>query len=241
MRKGMSVLPVLASYAVSAAVFSQLPPTVTLDLSSLGTSTADTMPRQVVAVLIPTLGLAVWGLLLTLAKVRGPVRPLPEWWLNEQTGAKATTRFEPTYNTVAFAVTALICLAHVGLIAQVLEWPWWIYRILTATLGAGFLAVGNVMPRVRPNWIVGIRTKRTLSDPASWAKVHRLLGASLMVLGGLVMLISLVSGRYALLVAVAGLLPAFAVSHWIGTSSRRTSMLLMAVSLVFLSAGSRVL
>lgn len=222
MRKWLAGLPVVAGYAVSAAVFSRLPRTVSLDLPPF-TSAGAPVPRGAVAFVIPTVGLATWGLLLGLAKVRGPVKPLPEWWLNARTGAAATKRFEPTYHTIVFSVTALILLAHLGLISLALDWPGWTRSALTAILGSGYVGVGTLMPRVPPNWIVGLRTRANLSDPASWARVHRTLGTGLMALGVLVVLLSFVSATSAVIVALAGLLATFVLAQLIGRRPPRTS------------------
>ena len=52
-------------------------------------------------------------------------------------------------------------------------------------LFAAFLIVaGNVMGQVRPNWVVGIRTRWTLSSREVWRRTHR-FAARLMVGAGL--------------------------------------------------------
>ena len=40
-------------------------------------------------------------------------------------------------------------------------------------LGLLFILLGNFLTRVRPNWIMGIRTPWTLSSEYSWEKTHR--------------------------------------------------------------------
>jgi len=47
--------------------------------------------------------------------------------------------------------------------------------------------IGNVMPRMRSNWWVGVRTPWTLSNDRVWARTHRLAGFS-MTAAGLVMI-----------------------------------------------------
>jgi uncharacterized membrane protein len=173
----------------------------------------------IAALFIPTLCLAVWILFSVLAKVRGPTKGLPEWWLNEKTGAASVEKFEPTYTTIVFSVTALFALFHIVFLGSLLGWPVWSYRVATLVFGIGLMAAGNVMPRVRPNWIVGLRTKRTLSDPSVWSRTHRILGALLIGVGTLVVLTSFVALRYAMLVGVVGLLAAFVVSYSLGTRS----------------------
>ena len=227
MRKWMTVLPVAGAYTFSTAVFSQLPPNGRPDLSALlpvAIPAGAPISREAAALLIPTVALLVWILLVALGKVQGPIKSLPEWWLNEQTGSAAVARFEPTYSTVIFSVTSLLFLLHIVLLGSLLQWPVWSYRLFTAVLGLGMIAVGNVMPRVRPNWIAGLRTKRTLSDPSAWSRTHRLLGRLMIVAGMLVILLSVLAGRYALIVGLLALIVAFLVSHLVGTRGPATRL-----------------
>ncbi|MBA3342867.1 MAG: SdpI family protein [Gemmatimonadaceae bacterium] len=219
MRKWTGVIPVVASFALSAAVFARLPATARPVLSPilpLAFPPGEPMPRSFIALLLPTLGLAVWILLTTLSKVRTGRPPLPSWWLNEETGAASVQRFEPTYGTISFGVTALIAIMHAGLLAGVLHSPGWIFQVLTAAVGFGMIAIGNVMPRTKPNWIVGLRTKRTLGDPVVWLRTHRLLGALMILAGSIVVITSIVAPRYALVIAVGLLIISFPISHFAG-------------------------
>lgn len=228
MRKWTPIIPIVGAFALSAAMFSRLPDVGHPDLSPLipiNFPSGEGVPRAAVALLIPTVGLVVWILLNALAKLRGPRRPLPEWWLNEQTGSESVDRFAPTYATLIFSLTSLFALMHVALVAGVLHWPLWTYRILTAILGIGLIAAGNVMPRTRPNWIVGVRTKRTLTDRTAWQRTHRVLGALCMGLGTVVVLTSIVAPRYALAAAALGLLPSLIVAHAFGTRDADTVVL----------------
>lgn len=52
--------------------------------------------------------------------------------------------------------------------------------------GAMFVVMGNYLPKVRPNYLVGIRTPWTLTSDLSWTRTHR-LGGRLFVIGGLVL------------------------------------------------------
>ena len=219
MRRWMTILPVAGAYTLSAAAFSRIPLSARPDFSPLLPWTlpeVGPVSRIAAALLIPSVALGVWALLSALSAVPGAQRPLPEWWLNEKTGSESVKRFEPTFATIVFAVTALVALVHVALIGSLLGWPAVSYRILTVLLGLGMIAAGNVMPRTRPNWIVGVRTKRTLSDPAVWLRTHRLLGAFLMAAGGVVVLTSIVAGTYALVVALVTLLAACLAAYVLG-------------------------
>jgi uncharacterized membrane protein len=206
MRRWTRTLPTVAAFAVSAAVFNRVPEVSTLDLSRLlppavpiGTGT---VTRAAALFLMPVVSLAVLGLFTLLERASSSVQ-----------------RFEATYNSMVFAVTGLLVLMHIVLVANVLGSPDWTYNLFTAVLGFGLIAAGNVMPRVRPNWIVGVRTRRTLSDPVAWAKTHRILGVLLLAVGSFVVLLSVIAPRYALIAGLVALLAAFVVSHALGTRS----------------------
>lgn len=223
MRRSITAIPVVAAFAFSAAVFSRLPVSSHPDFSAalpIEFAQGEPLSRVAAALLLPTVALLVWALLTALAKVERGRKPLPGWWLNEQTGAVAVRRFEPTYATLTFAVVSLVVLMHVALLGSLLGWPAWSYRIFTALLGFGLIAAGNVMPRTRPNWIVGLRTKRTLSDPAVWLRTHRLLGALMVFSGSVVILASVVAPRHALASAVVLLLVSFVVAQVAGTRAK---------------------
>lgn len=228
MRRWTPAIPIVGSYALSAAIFSRLPEVGHPDLSPLipiSFPSGEGVSRIAVALLLPTIAFGVWILLTALAKVGGPRKPLPEWWLNEETGSESVQRFAPTYATITFALASLFALMHIALVAGVLRWPLWTYQILTAILGVGFIAAGNIMPRTRPNWIVGVRTKRTLTDRKAWQGTHHVLGALMMGLGAIVVVASIVAPRYALSVAVLGLLPSLIIAHAFGTRDADTVVL----------------
>ena len=209
MRKYSGLIPVATAYLASALVYAKIPADAGIDMSPLlpvsGTST-ETMPALAVALLIPTLALVVYFFLERIAAVKGPAQPVPQWLLNEKTGSAGVERFEPTFHATVFAVTSLLALFHIVLLGSILAWPVWFFRAVTVLLGVGFITIGNVIPRVRPNWIVGIRTKRTLADPDSWTQVHRELGMLLMLAGVPTILAPFIAPSWALVVAGVGLL-----------------------------------
>ena len=217
MRKWTSALPVVASFALSAAVFSRMPMAARPDFSAvvpLDLPPSGPVGRVEAALLFPMVALVVWLLLTRLAKVRAGRAPLPEWLLNENTDARSVRRFEPTYETITFGITALVLILHAGFLAGMLGLPPWSFQILTGFVGLGMMAIGNVMPRTRPNWIAGVRTRRTLSDPVVWAKTHRLAGILMMVAGSIVIATSIVAPAYALVAAIVLPLISLAVATY---------------------------
>lgn len=58
--------------------------------------------------------------------------------------------------------------------------------IMPVTLGLLFLFIGNLLPKCRQNFTLGIKLPWTLSDEENWNKTHRFAG-KLWVIGGAVM------------------------------------------------------
>ena len=56
-------------------------------------------------------------------------------------------------------------------------------RAAVVLLGAAILAIGNVLPRLRQNLALGIRTTQNLDDSRLWSRVHRRAGQGAVALG----------------------------------------------------------
>ncbi len=76
----------------------------------------------------------------------------------------------------------------------------------TTLAGLALVVVGNVLPRVRPNSAVGIRTPWTLRDERTWTRVHRIGGYLLVGLGLAFLAVTLIDFRKVWWVAVPGLI-----------------------------------
>jgi len=62
------------------------------------------------------------------------------------------------------------------------------------------------MPRLRPNWVAGLRSKRMLENPELWRSAHRVFGAAFVLSGGATILAAAIAPRYALLVCIVSVL-----------------------------------
>lgn len=95
---------------------------------------------------------------------------------------------------------------HLGLLARGAGLPVDMSRLQRGTMGALLVALGNVMPRLPRNGLIGFRTPWTLADPAVWERTHR-VGGYLTAAAGLVSLASLpFAGRRANRLPVAVIL-----------------------------------
>lgn len=82
------------------------------------------------------------------------------------------------------AVAQLKIVAHAHGI-EVLGGTGWIL----SAIGASLIIIGNMLPKTRSNFFIGIRTPWTLSSEDNWRKTHRLAGPLVMLSGiGLIVL-----------------------------------------------------
>lgn len=76
-----------------------------------------------------------------------------------------------------------------------------ISQVVSIMMGILFIVIGNLMPRFRHNYTIGIRTPWTLANDKVWLKTHR-LGGILFVLAGIVsVVVSFIIGKVALTVS----------------------------------------
>jgi SdpI/YfhL protein family len=126
--------------------------------------------------------------------------------------------FEATYHAIVFrtmvfvfAMNALLMLALTDAM-NVLGSHTWGKRVVVVMLGIAFMAIGNLLPRTRPNIAFGVRTARTLANTQLWQQVHRVGGYVTVGLGvviliaGLVVTNSTAAGLVLLLALLAALI-----------------------------------
>jgi uncharacterized membrane protein len=106
--------------------------------------------------------------------------------------------FEATYHAIifrtmvfVFAMHALLMLALTD-VMDVLGSHTWGKRVVVVMLGLAIMAVGNLLPRTRPNIAFGVRTKRTLTDPQLWRRIHRTGGYLAVALGAIILVAGIV-------------------------------------------------
>lgn len=90
-------------------------------------------------------------------------------------------QIEATYRTIILALVCLILGVHFAVVfalttalhrdaVQIAA------RGVPVLLGLTLIVVGNLLPRLRPNIVFGIRTSRTLADRGAWARTNRTAG-----------------------------------------------------------------
>ena len=129
---------------------------------------------------------------------------------------------EVIHRAIAVRVVLFVTAIHV-LVLLNLSGVGWIRiagpRLVVTLFGGLFIAVGNLLPRTRPNLAVGIRTTRTLSDRRLWIRLHRTCGYVSVVFGTVVIISGLFLGgpKLGLFVGMTGL----ASIAWLAISYRR--------------------
>jgi uncharacterized membrane protein len=97
--------------------------------------------------------------------------------------------FEATYQAIVFRVLLFVLALHALVMIELtgaldaVRIGMSAGRLVVVLLGLVFVAIGNLLPRTRPNVAVGIRTKRTLTNAQMWGQVHRVGGYATVGLG----------------------------------------------------------
>jgi hypothetical protein len=124
-------------------------------------------------------------------------------------------------DSIVLSILLFLISVHVIVLAVLLRVEaveFWASRGVVVLVGVTLIAVGNLLPRTRPNFALGIRTSRTLVDRQLWMQTHR-VGGYLAVAVGTITIISglFLSGtQVAALPGIAFLIGAgiLAVSYW---------------------------
>ena len=97
-------------------------------------------------------------------------------------------RSRQPYVVLWVGIVSLLGALHVLVAAVALGSEVEVGRIVPTGAGVLFLLIGAFLPRIRSNFLMGIRTPWTLTSERSWARTHR-LGAWLFVAAGLILVV----------------------------------------------------
>lgn len=157
-----------AAAVATLAVYDRLPDPIATHFDLEGRANG-WMPRAVGAWFGPVFGLAIWAFVRFLPRV------LP---------ASEKKRLPDAQMALVASLTALLVASVHGLLLYVALVPGAsLTRPVWLLVGALFVALGLVIPRVRRNALVGIRTPWTLTSDEVWARTQR-IGGYAMVAGG---------------------------------------------------------
>jgi uncharacterized membrane protein len=193
-RRWYPVLLALVGAAASVAVYRRLPETMAVHWDMDGNPNG-WMPRAFGASFGPVFLLVLWQIMRVLPRL-DPREP-------------NYARFGDAYDTIVAAVLLLLLATHCIVLAVALGYQVAVSRLVPALVGVLFVVIGNVMPRMRPNWWFGVRTPWTLSNDRVWARTHRLAGFSMTAAGIVIVASTLVlPARLGLPVLIAAIVAA---------------------------------
>ena len=164
--QGRAIAVLVSGYAVGLLAYPNLPGPF-LDEKISG--------RIMVAFTLPTTALVIYTLFRSL-------------WRHDRIRS-GNGAFEATYHAIVLrallfvlALHALVMMELTGAMDAV-GFHLSAGRVVVVLLGAVLIAIGNLLPRTRPNVAVGVRTTRTLTNPQLWQHVHRAGGYATVALG----------------------------------------------------------
>jgi len=137
---------------------------------------------------------------------------------------------EKAYTVIWVGVVLLLAAMDLAAVAATMGSQLDITMLAIVGTGVLFIVIGNYLPKVRPNYMIGIRTPWTLTSDLSWDRTHR-IGGRLIVLEGIafILLGVLRPPREALAIMLIGgiavfLVFVFAYSYrvWTTDPARRT-------------------
>lgn len=112
----------------------------------------------------------------------------------------------PVYRAAWAGTLALMAAVEAKIAAPAFGWTLPALLPLAAA-GVLLIVIGNVLPKSRPSFFVGIRTPWTLTDTDNWIATHR-LGGRTMMLGGVLLIaaaIAPLSGDARMMLVVAAI------------------------------------
>ena len=216
----LAELLVLAACVVSAAAFTQLPPVVASDASWLlpFATPAREASRIFAAFGIPAVLVLLLGAFRWAQSARGKTATasaLPAWLATPGGNAPEYEKFSGSLDLIVLCILALVSSVHLGFLASALGWHGPTSLLVGIVFGVVLATMGNVMPRLRPNPLAGLRTEAMLNDPTAWRNAHASFGRVWVVGGALVIVVALVAPRYSLIAMIAVLLISLMVAPFL--------------------------
>jgi uncharacterized membrane protein len=181
MRKWIPLFIVVAAIVASASVYRRLPETIPTHWDVNG-QVNGWSSRAFGAWITPVLLLGLWAL----------VRILPAIDPRGANYAKFGGAFEAIIESLMLFLLAM----HILVLRAGLGQSAPIQRVVPIGVGFLLIVVGNLLPRMRPNWFIGIRTPWTLSSDRVWEKTHR-FGGRVFFAGGILIVLSAFASPHA--------------------------------------------
>ena len=170
MRKWIPLVLVAAAFIASAVVYPNLPERIPTHWNLAGEAD-DWSDKSFGVWVIPLVMIFMWALMRFLPAI-------------DPRGSNYA-KFGGAFEAIMISVMAFMLGFHLVALAAARGYPVDMARVLPIGVGLLLVVIGNLLPRARPNWFVGIRTPWTLSSDRVWEKTHR-FGGRVFVAGGLI-------------------------------------------------------
>lgn len=182
MRKWIPLLVIAAAFVASAAVYQDLPQRMPTHWNVSG-DVDGWSSRPWGAFMIPVFLLVMLAVFHLLPKI--------------DPRAPNYAKFRGSYEIVIIAVMVFMLGVQLVILASSLGNDISVDRVIPIGVGVLLMVIGNLLPRMRPNWFVGVRTPWTLSSDRVWDRTHRFGGRLFVAAGALILLTGLVAPQMA--------------------------------------------
>ena len=92
-------------------------------------------------------------------------------------------RSAPAFRATAYAIIVFFAALHVLIVGTAMGYQINVGRMIPAAVGLLLVVIGNWLPKVRSNFLFGIRTPWTLTSDHTWRRTHRVVGRAFVALG----------------------------------------------------------
>lgn len=132
---------------------------------------------------------------------------------------RSYAQFRGAYRTIRFAVVGLLAVFDATTLLHAMGRPVDVRVVVPLAMAALLAVIGNLLPKVRPSWFVGIRTPWTLSSDEVWRRTHRAAGPVFVAAAALPVIGLFLGGTWPVAAILAAVLaPSFAAtvhSFWL--------------------------
>jgi uncharacterized membrane protein len=176
---------------LSGVVFERLPSRVATHFDLHGNADGF-MPREAAAFFLPAFAFVLWALLRLAPRI------LP--------ASERRRLGERTMPFIAAVKAVFLSVLHLAVLAFALVPGFSLMTTIWLGVGAAYAALGLVLPRVRRNGLVGIRTPWTLASDENWARTHRVAGYAMIAAGLLAAIAGTLGGATGAALAIGALI-----------------------------------
>jgi uncharacterized membrane protein len=170
----LRILLLIIALVATIAGFLLIPETLSLPIHwGIDGKVDATLPRNWALLQLPVLIAVLWTIF---------------WAIGRFTSPEKREAARHVMEVALSAATGLVVLIQIIMVLAGLGYELDVIKIVAIGVGLMLVALGNVMPKSRPNGVAGIRIPTTMSSAANWQATHRLTGW-LTIAGGLVLIV----------------------------------------------------